>query len=206
MYPGVTLEGYEPPPSPPDPPAVGYLAHLLKTKGLETLVDAFMLLKQSPAHQRVRLRIAGAMTNSEKRFVHLLQRKIASHGLSDHVDFLTNISLEDKQAFLRTLTILSVPATYGEAFGQYIIEALASGVPVVQPSHAAFPEIIAQTGGLLCEPDNATSLAEKLDYLLTHPDEARQMGIHGRKVVTERFTVDLMTQDFLNVLETVAHP
>jgi hypothetical protein len=59
------------------------------------------------------------------------------------VAFFPNLSRAEKIDFLQGLTVFSVPALYGEAFGLYLIEALAAGVPVVQPRHAAFPELVA---------------------------------------------------------------
>jgi glycosyltransferase involved in cell wall biosynthesis len=69
------------------------------------------------------------------------------------VEFCPNLDRPAKLAFLHSLTVFSVPALYGEAFGLYVIEALAAGVPVVQPRTAAFPELLEATGGgLLCDP------------------------------------------------------
>ena len=63
-----------------------------------------------------------------------------------------------------------MPARYGEAFGLYVIEAMAAGVPVVQPRVAAFPELIEATGGgVLCAADDAQSLAEAIEELLLDP-------------------------------------
>jgi glycosyltransferase involved in cell wall biosynthesis len=97
-----------------------------------------------------------------------------------------------------------VPATYGESFGLYVIEALAAGVPVVQPRHAAFPELIEATGGgLLCEPDDPESLAAAVEELLGDPQTARTIGAQGRKVVEERFNVTRMARDTVQVFERV---
>jgi glycosyltransferase involved in cell wall biosynthesis len=71
------------------------------------------------------------------------------------VAFLPNISREKKQEFLQSLSVFSVPARYGEAFGLYLLEAWATGLPVVQPRHAAFPELIEATlGGVVCTPED----------------------------------------------------
>ena len=75
------------------------------------------------------------------------------------------------------ISLLSVPATYGESFGLYLLEAMASGVPVVQPRHAAFPEILEKTGGgILCEPDDPSSLAEGLEELLSDQPRATELA------------------------------
>jgi glycosyltransferase involved in cell wall biosynthesis len=97
--------------------------------------------------------------------------------------------------FLRTLSVFSVPATYGEAFGLYLIESLAAGVPVVQPAHSAFPEVVQATGGgLLCDAHDLNALADALGTLLLDPARARALGESGRKAVAEKFSAATMAR------------
>lgn len=193
IYPGINLDEFAPAENPPQPPAIGFLARMSAAKGLATLADAFIELKKRSRVAGLRLRIAGSKTDADEKFVEQLRAKLAAANAGDSVDFLPNIDLRQKQEFLRSLTVLSVPATYGEAFGLYILEALASGVPVVQPHHAAFPEVLAQTGGgILCNPYDPVSLADALESLLLNPAEARRLGAAGRKAVQERFGAEIM--------------
>jgi glycosyltransferase involved in cell wall biosynthesis len=201
---GIALDGYSPAPAPPEPPALGYLARLCSMKGLATLVEAYLLLRQKARLPNLQLRVAGTMTAADEPFVEQLRARIAAAGLTDDVQFLPNLSREEKIAFLQSLSALSVPATYGESFGLYVIEALAAGVPVVQPHHAAFPELIEATGGgLLCEPDNPESLAAAVEELLGDPERARAMGARGRETVRERFNVARMAEGMVSVFEQV---
>jgi len=105
-------------------------------------VDAFLLLQKENALPGLRLRIAGAQTGSDEHFVKALAQKIAGQGQQAAVDWLPNLDRAAKAEFLRSLSVFSVPATYGEAFGLYVLEAQATGVPVVQPRHGAFPEVL----------------------------------------------------------------
>src|SRR5206468_13059306 len=87
-----------------------------------------------------------------------------------------------KLELLRSLTVFSVPALYGEAFGLYVIEALASGLPVVQPRAASFPELIEATGGgVLYEPGDVKALADAVEGLVLNPERLREIGDAGRK-------------------------
>jgi glycosyltransferase involved in cell wall biosynthesis len=109
------------------------------------------------------------------------------------VEFHPNLNRKDKLTFLRSLSVFSVPAPYGEAFGLYIIEALAAGVPVVQPRVAAFPELVEATGGgLLCQEDDPQALAEGIEELLLDPARARALGEAGRRAVRESFSAEAM--------------
>jgi glycosyltransferase involved in cell wall biosynthesis len=204
---GILLDGYAPASAPPDPPALGYLARLCPAKGLETLVEAYLLLRQNDRIPNLRLRVAGSMTAADQPFVERLRAQLAAAGLADEVQFLPNLDRDEKIAFLQSLSVFSVPATYGESFGLYVIEALAAGVPVVQPDHAAFPELIAATGGgVLCEPDDPASLAEAIKELLLNPEAARAMGARGREAVRERFSVARMAEGVTRVFEAIVRP
>ena len=91
-----------------------------------------------------------------------------------------------------------MPAIYGEAFGLYLIEALAAGVPVVQPETAAFPEIVNATGGgILCEPGSAVALANAWESLLADPEKARELGRLGRAAVERDFSMPRMAERFV---------
>jgi glycosyltransferase involved in cell wall biosynthesis len=103
---------------------------------------------------------------------------------------------------LQSLDVLSVPTVYREPNGLYVLEALANGVPVVQPRHGSFPELIEETGGgLLVEPGDADALAEALRGLASEPERGREMGRKGQQAVRDRFTAERMTRDTVAVYE-----
>ncbi len=201
VYAGINTAGYEPATGPPDPKVMGFLARMIPEKGLHTLVEAFLAMKADDAVPGVRLHVAGSMTPADQAFTDDLKRKIEAAGHTANVRWRPNLSHEEKLAFLRGLTVFSVPATSGEAFGLYVIEAMAAGVPVVQPRHGAFPEIVADTsGGVICHPDDPLDLARALTDLLLDPDRARGLGAAGRAAVLDRFTVRRMAEGVLEVL------
>jgi glycosyltransferase involved in cell wall biosynthesis len=87
-------------------------------------------------------------------------------GLAGEFTYRGALDRSAKLAFLRTLDVLSVPATYDEPKGMFLLEAMAAGVPVVQPRRGAFVEIVERTGGgLLVNPDDPARLAEGLQTL-----------------------------------------
>jgi glycosyltransferase involved in cell wall biosynthesis len=197
---GLNLDGYAAAPvksdaQPAQPPVLGYFARMCREKGLETLVNAFIILKKRGRVGNLKLRIGGSCGPADEVFVDDLRARLQANGLLADVEFHKNVSRADKQAFLRSLSVFSVPATYGEAFGLYVIEALACGVPVVQPQHAAFPELIAATGGgLLCAPGDEPALADAIESLLLDPARARSLGEAGQKAVREKFSIETMAR------------
>ena len=199
VYNGIDLTGYAPRTAPPTDLTLGYLARMYEPKGLGTLIEAFLLL--APRLPALKLAVAGAQVGYDSFYVGKLLAKLAAAGLTDRVSWHPNISRDEKIAFLKNLTVLSVPATYGESFGLYVIEALAAGVPVVQPRHGGFPEILAQTGGgVLYDPLTPEALAAALEKLLSDPKAAFDLGAQGQKVVFEKFSVDAMAEGVEKVL------
>lgn len=197
---GVSLDALGPAPAPPPVPTIGYFARMCHGKGLHLLIDAFILLQQRGNLPGLRLRVGGAKTAVDDDYVTAQEARLLAAGVRDRVEFLPNIPAAEKTAFLQSLSVLSVPATYGESFGLFVIEAMACGVPVVQPDHAAFPEIIHATGGgALCAPDDAGSLAAALEQLLLTPGLAADLGRRGRAAVETEFSAARMARDFAAV-------
>jgi glycosyltransferase involved in cell wall biosynthesis len=208
---GISLEGY---PAPGEGSlreerggqTVGYFARMCRDKGLDLLVDAFIRRCQSGKGGKVCLKIGGSCGPSDEPFVQQLKDKLGQSGLSDRVSFHPNLTRDEKIAFLRSLDVFSVPASYGEAFGLYLIEAWAAGVPAVQPACASFPELLQATGGgLLFEPGNAQALCEAWEQLLASPGEARRKGLAGQQAVRAEYSTEAMAKRMLAVFEDVAH-
>ncbi len=201
---GIDLAGYEPAPAPVAPPVLGYLSRLTPSLGLETLVDAFIALRREPGLGELRLRATGGVVGADRAFLHRLDRRLERAGLGGSADWLADFSRPARQAFLRTLTVLSVPVPAGEAFGTYLLEAQASGVPAVQPAVGAFPEVLAATGGgVVYDPSAPSALADALRPLLRDPAAARALGLRGREAVLERFSADRMAADLLALYESL---
>lgn len=186
----LTGHGGEPEPRPADAPlTVGYLARVCPEKGLHVLVDAFRLLAGDPAWKgRVRLRVAGYLGERDKPYLADLEAKIRAWGLGDVYDYAGEVDREGKIRFLRSLDVTSVPTTYREPKGLFVLESLANGVPVVEPRHGAFPELLAATGGgLLVEPNSPEDLARGIAELLADPARRAELGRQGREAVHARF-------------------
>ena len=201
---GIALTGYDREPARLPAPALGYFARMCPEKGLDRLVEAFILLKQRGRVKNLKLRIGGGCGPGDEPFVKTLRQRLAAAGYLGETGFQANLSRAEKLDFLRGLSVFSVPAHCGEAFGLYVVEALAAGVPVVQPRVAAFPELLAATGGgLLCAPNSPQSLADGIEALLLDPARARALGAAGRAAVFAQYSVERMAENTLSALERV---
>ena len=196
---GISTEGYGESGAVPNPPVIGYLARMREEKGLGFVVEAFLMLKKRPGFENVKLRVAGSMTVDDEAYVKTLQEAIAAERWAKDVEFLPNISREEKIKFLKTLTLLTVPSRYPEAFGLYVLEAWAAGVPVVQPRHAAFTELVEGTGaGRLFEDERADDLVSEWSQFLAAPKAAREAGLRGREAVLHGpYSIARMAESFL---------
>jgi glycosyltransferase involved in cell wall biosynthesis len=202
---GITLEGHQPAETEPASPTIGYLARMSRDKGLEVLVDAFIVLARELGDATTQLKIAGASTAGDEHLIGALKQRIASAGLDSRVAWSPNLTREQKLDFLRSLTLFSVPAIYPEAFGLYLIEAMACGIPVVQPDSAAFPEIIGLNGGGICvPPHDPRALARGWQQLLGSASERAKLGAAGRLSVEKNFHARTMSEKFCQVTDRFA--
>lgn len=185
---------------------IGYLARVSPEKGLDRLLAAFRILRdENPTSRRVRLRIAGWLGDDQRPYFEELRRRAGAWGLGESVEFLGYLERPEKLAFLRSLDVLSVPVSYRAAKGLYVLEAMASGVPVVQPRLGVFPELLEATGGgLLFEPghenaDTENALAAGLRQLLENPEQARHLGLSGRRAVLAHYHSRRMAEETLEL-------
>lgn len=193
---GIDLAGYEPATHPPTAPTIGFLARMCADKGLPTLVDAFLSLLERGKVPDARLVVVGVQLSEDQPALRELEKRIAAAGAADRVSFHPNVSRAEKIDHLRSFSVLSVPANYGESFGLYLLEAMACGVPVVQPRHGGFIEVVEATGGgLLYDPEDDDGLVSGLEELLLDGERARDLGQRGRESVIANFSSDRMAAD-----------
>lgn len=188
----------------PPQPVIGYFSRMCPDKGLDILVEAMAMLKQDARFAALRLRAAGGQTARDRQFVDSVRLRLAEEDLTADCELLPNLQDSDKRAFLQGLSVLSVPERRGEAAGLYVLEALACGVPVVQPRNGAFPELIEATGGgLLFEPGDPAALAEALTKVLADRPYAAQLARRGREAVLADFSADRAAEGIMRVCRMV---
>ena len=92
--------------------------------------------------------------------------------------------------------MFSVPSRYPEAFGLYVIEALAAGTPVVLPKSGAFPEIVEDTEGGIIYENNDLPIA--LEQILKDSEVSKKMGIYGRNLVIQKYSNEKLAKSLID--------
>lgn len=205
VYPGIALDDYRdltPDSSTSRAPTIGFFARFVPEKGLHLLVDAFISLTRSGEFPDLRLVAGGYVSRAYKTYIDGIHKKIKDNGLEDRVNLLGTLERADKLNFFKQIDVFSVPAPYREPKGISILEALAAGVPVVQPNHGAYPEWVNATqGGLLHRPHDSIDLAEKLATLLRDAELRKRLGQQGRAGVFEKFSSEKMAAGTLDAMQ-----
>ncbi|MBU0716983.1 MAG: glycosyltransferase family 4 protein, partial [Planctomycetes bacterium] len=198
---GIRIDDVGQPADPPrDPFTIGYLAGICPEKGLAALCEAFKLLTRGP--RPCRLRIAGYVGAVGRKYWAEIRRGLRRQGLLEAVDFLGEVTRAEKLSFLRSLHVLSVPTVHPEPKGFYILEAMASGVPVVQPRHGSFPELVDATGGgQLYDPPNPQALADAIAGLMENETLRKRLAADGRAAVRGNFSDDVMAEKTWSLYE-----
>jgi glycosyltransferase involved in cell wall biosynthesis len=189
---------------------IGYFARMASEKGLHLLAEAYIRFRRQTGPQaRVRLEAAGSMMPDQKPYLESVRRALEQAGLGGEFSYRGMLDRDEKIAFLRSMDLLSVPATHDEPKGLFVLEAMAAGTPVVQPRRGAFTEMVERTGGgLLVEPDNAESLASGLHTLWRDRSLATTLGeraFHGvRTHYTIAHSADRLLEEYRRLLGATA--
>jgi len=171
---------------------------------LHVLVDAFIELRKRNGMEECQLRIAGWLGDKNREYVEMQFDKLRKAGLESAFEYVGEVSRAAKIEFLSEIDVLSVPSIYRDPKGLYILEALAAGVPVIQPDHGAFPELIEKTkGGRLVPSEDPQALAHQLNLLLSDENARETLGRAGRQAVHEHFHAVRMAEETLRVYENL---
>jgi glycosyltransferase involved in cell wall biosynthesis len=201
---GINLDGYETGDrSRSDVFKIGYFARVAPEKGLHVLCDAYKRLRERGEISKASLEVAGYLAPEHRAYLNGIEQQMKDWGLGDEFHYLGVVDRKQKIDFLKSLDVLSVPATYDEPKGIFLLEAMACGVPVVQPRRGAFTEIIEKSlGGVLVEPDDPERLADALFHIFENPHAAEEMGLTGAERVRQFYNVGQMAE---RTLEVYAH-
>ena len=187
---GVDTADYSPKPIAEKDPVIGYLSRMSEENGLAVLVDAFILLREKPEYSSVQLKITGGKTGDDLHFVKEQKQKISKAGLVNDVFWVDEFDGEERQKYFDSVRLISVPVLNGEAFGLYMLEAMASGIPMIQPALGAFPEVIGISGGGVVYGENKPDLlAQALCELIFDDVRLQEISTAGIAGVKAHFDI-----------------
>jgi colanic acid/amylovoran biosynthesis glycosyltransferase len=170
-----------------------HVARLVEVKGAKYLIRAFKAV--AAAHPDVELVLIGE--GPLKRSLQALARSL---GLGDRVRFLGAMPHDEVLGWIRKATMLVLPSVKTltgrvEGLGMVMLEAAASGVPVVGSRIGGIPEgIVEGESGLLAPERDAAALADRMDVLLRDPERRRRMGGAARAHVERQFDLHRQTE------------
>jgi glycosyltransferase involved in cell wall biosynthesis len=183
---------------------IGFLGRIAPEKGLHVLTDAYVRLRRKTASATMRLEAAGYLAAAHKSYLAAAARTLEQAGLQHEFTYRGEVDRPGKVAFLRSLDVMSMPATYDEPKGFTLLEAMASGVPIVEPRRGALEEIVERTGGgLLVPPDDPDALADALVRLWTDRSLREELSRRGQEGVRRHYTIEGATRIYDDVMRAV---
>jgi glycosyltransferase involved in cell wall biosynthesis len=186
------------------PFTVAFLGRIAPEKGLDRLAEAYVLLRKQWGLPPSRLEAAGWMGADQKPYLEKVQARLRKAGLEAEFTYRGELDRLDKVRFLARADVFSMPAPYKEPKGFTILEAMAAGVPVVQPAHGAFTEMVEKTGGgVLVKADDAHALAEGIWQLFQDRRRRAALGRHGAGEVRAQYSVKHSVEQLEAVLREV---
>jgi len=194
---GINLEGHQPGcKAASDTFRIGFFGRIAPEKGLDVLANAFRLLS---TRGKCRLDAAGYLPPEHRPYLEKIERECAGLEFRYHGEVDRNAKI----GFLQSIDVFSMPCNYDEPKGLPVLEAMANGVPVVQPRWGAFPELIEATGGgLLVEKGSPEALAEGIARLWQDRALGERLGARGASVVHERYSIERMATSVSDVYQS----
>jgi len=179
-------------------PLILYVGVLTPLKGIHHLLNAVSYLAEEfPA---ARLVIIGKDENRE--YAALLKQQGEELGLNERVEFLSPQPQPKLAIWMRRASVLVLPSM-SEGMPRVVIEAMASGTPVIGTRVGGIPELVEDgVTGWLVHPGDEYGLEDKLRWILTHRDQARAMGDRGRSLAEQLFSTDRYLDGYRQILES----
>ncbi len=199
VYPGIPIDKFNG--AQPAPRAfagedliVGTACRLVPTKGLDTLIRSFGVLRKQVS--TARLEIAGTGPDQDR-----LEAQVRASGLAERVRFLG--WQENLAAIMPRWSVFALPSM-DEGLPIVVLEAMASSLPVVASTCGGLPEVVEDgSTGWLVPPNDPEALAERLRRLLLNPEQRRAMGAAGRARVEQHFSLARMAAEIAHIYSEV---
>lgn len=204
FYLGVDYEDYQYMSTKEKPRNVGYISRMCHENGFDIVVDAFIDLKKKAGFEDVKLIATGGSTGDDTKYIKEQKQKLKVNNLFHDFEILPDFGDEGIHDFFKRVSMISVPVRMGEAFGMYLLESMASGVPVVQPALGAFPEIVELSGGgVTYSPNSPEKLSDAWADLLSDPEKLEKLSISGYNGTKEKFNIHNHAKEIITLYQSL---
>jgi len=177
------------------PRRILYAGVLTPLKGVHRLISAFARI--TGEFPGVSLTIVGRSEN--KDYADALREQVSQLGLGGQVEFRRAMPQTELAMWMSNSAVVVLPSS-SEGLGRVIVEAMATGTPVIGSDVGGIPDIIEdQVRGFLVPPDDEHALTEKIVWILKNPEEARAMGRCGRAFAAQFFSKDIYLDGYRQV-------
>lgn len=196
-YNGVDLDRFRPGDAPAEPGLVLHVGRLVEKKGTKVLIEAL-----------ARIANAKLVVIGDGPLRSVLERQ--ARELGDRVQFFGELPSDEVANWMRRASVLAAPsitAVDGDAEGlpNVVVEAAASGLPVVGTTHSGIPEAIDDgISGFLVPESDAVALASRLTQLLASESLRRDMGAAARRLAERKFSRQMLTARLESIYDKVA--
>ena len=179
----------------------GYFGRIAPEKGFHNAVDAFIEINKN-REPKIKMLSGGWLGESDRSYFEEQTKKIDQANLSAYFNYSEAPTIDEKKDFFSKIDVFTMPTDQEEPKGIPVLEALASGLPVVQPDKGVFSAMINTTkGGILYDDRDPSALSQELLKLLDDPEKAKALGQKGRDNVKIHFSDDKMAVDTKSVYE-----
>ncbi len=169
-----------------------YFGRLSEEKGIATYLDSAIINSDIPYY------IVGTGPLEEEL------KEQAKKAQIDNVHFLGFKSGEELKTLLSQSTCVVVPSEWYENCPMTVLEAFASGRPVIGAQIGGIPELIEKSvDGFLFQPGNTEQLTDKIRWIWDNRDKAQQMGLQGRKKIEEKFNAKSHYEGLMAIYNSV---
>jgi glycosyltransferase involved in cell wall biosynthesis len=174
-----------------------YIGNNMERKGVMDIIEALpRVLKRFP-DSKLTL-VGGAQKSMEKK----IQNTIKEHGLESTVDVIPFMPPEDIAKRFSTANVFVLPSII-ENLAVTLLEAMASGTPVVCTGTGANTEAVDERCGFIVDPESPGMIAERVIDIFSKPEMARGMGRAGRDKIERCFRKDSMARQVMDVYNTI---
>lgn len=173
-----------------------YAGVLIPRKGVHHLINAFARI--APEFPQARLVIIGREEN--EAYASQLKTRVAELGLNGRVEFGGEIPQVELARRMRRAAAFVLPSL-SEGLGRVVVEAMATGTPVIGSRVGGIPEMVEDgVSGFLCPPGDEAALAGRLHWVLAHSEEAEAVGRRAREFAGQFFSAEGYLRGYREVL------